>query len=146
MYINVSIGNDHCRMDSQWNCSNNDTGLMHIQEVGTRQYVYVQCPSRRRLVDLGILWVVKPNPGFWAVILTKYSLSDQSADKWIFIQLFPHFQIFPNVPTCQGRTANEKRLLLTYFFVAEELYEDHQVLIPAQVFFGLRKFSEILKN
>ena len=30
-----------------------------------------------------------------------------------------------------------KRLLLTYLFVAEELYEDHQVLIPAQVFFGL---------
>ena len=29
MYINVSTGNDHCRMDSQWNCSNNDTGLMH---------------------------------------------------------------------------------------------------------------------
>ena len=29
MYMNANTGNDHCRMDSQWNCSNKVTGLLH---------------------------------------------------------------------------------------------------------------------
>ena len=28
MYMNANTGNDHCRMDSQWNCSNKVTGLL----------------------------------------------------------------------------------------------------------------------